>query len=470
MLSLCLFVAAMAVPDATAAGQITAASRQILIEALERMIETGEPHHDSHDQGEILQRAVMAAIAQHDAEVELLATRAAVRVSARIVRPVIAVTDTVPLGLSARFALKLPRQVRYDADVIASLDGGDTIHLGRIAADEETFELAKALPWTARVPGAHHLRLRVLLTYEGDAAPPPEYRDLPELVFAVYDSERESFADARVFLFSPAGVSAQLLDNRLPDMPLALWLNSLLVARGGEPIHEYSWRSFYCDERTREPWLPYRRLDVCSVFLFQLGDALGQIWIRTGRVELAETAVQWLAGTPAVEAIRFIRPVPSETYDLAHLENILDTVPDQWARADVSIKPDDIVITRNQRRPNAAHVSVTIRNNGDTDLYAVYVQFFGGDFEQPSARFFLRDIPRRDAVQIEADVTYPRGYGIAVVQLMPGLTDYSPWIDGPAEDPTPEDNAAFRAINPQRAPAGYVKAIQARCGPRCSGY
>ena len=187
-------------------------------------------------------------------------------------------------------------------------------------------------------------------------------------------------------------------------------------------------------------------------------------------MELTDTSVHWLATAPAFEAVRLLQP-SSESYDLAHLETLLDTSPDQRPLADASIAAADIVITPNRRQANTARVSATIRNKGDVDLHGVYVQFFGGDFEQPSTiRSFLRDIPRRDAVTIELEVAYPRGYGIVVVQLMPELTEYSPWIMSSPEDPEPKNNMAFRAINPQRAPAGFVASIKRRCGDHCRGY
>ena len=472
MLYVCLAALAIAA-SAEAADRSADVDRQALIATLERMIATGEPHHATHDQGELVQRAVSTALAQPDEALEVLAARAAVMVSAQIVRPVIDSNDIVPLSISARLALDLPNPISYRAQVFASVDGGEAMHLGVVNVDQETFELASALPWTARLAGAHHLRLRALVTFEptgGGAVPPPEYRDLPELVYAVYDPAQEFAADARVFLFSPAGTSAQQLDNRLPDMPLALWLNSVLVARGGEPMNEHSWRIWFCDERTKEPKRPYSRLDLCSVVHFQLGYTLVQIWIRTGRIELTDTSVQWLAAAPAFEAVRLMHP-SSESYDLSHLENLLDTSPDLRPRADASIGADDIVITPNSRRANTARVSATIRNKGDVDLHGVYVQFFGGDFEQPSTiRRFLRDIPRHGAITLELDVAYPRGYGIAVVQLMSGLTEYSPWITSSPEDAETKNDMAFRAINPQRAPAGFVASIKRRCGDGCRGY
>jgi hypothetical protein len=474
MLIVFLFVGVIAVPDAEATDRSANVDRQALIATLERMIVTGEPHHSSHDGGELVQRAVEAALTEPDEELELLATRAAALLSAQVFRPVLAASEMVPLSIAARVALKLPHPVHYRAEVSVSVDGGEMVRLGYVDSEQETVDLASALPWTARQAGAHHLRLRALITFQaldGRSVPDPEHRDLPELVYAVYDPRQEPAADARVFQFSPAGMSAQHLDNRLPDMPFALWINSVLISRGGEPIDEYNWRIAFCDERTREPHLQYRRLDVCSVFHFQLAGTLGQIWIRTGRVELTDTSMQWLAGPPAFEAIRFMYSASSESYELSHLENLLDTTPDLWPVPDPSIAPRDIVIAPNRRRPNTARMSATIRNNGDADLYGLYVQVFAGDFDEPSTiRHFLRDIPRRGEVTIEVDVAYPRGYGIAVVQLMPSLTEYSPWITSGPDDPTTDDNSAFRAINPQRAPAGYVAAIKRRCGDKCRGY
>jgi hypothetical protein len=131
MLLLCLFVGAIAA-STEAADRSESADRQALVATLERMIATGEPHHSSHDQGELLQRAVNAALAQSDEEVALLATRAAALLSAQVARPVIAATETVPLAISSRLALNLPYPVDYKAEIVASVDGGETVRLGHI--------------------------------------------------------------------------------------------------------------------------------------------------------------------------------------------------------------------------------------------------------------------------------------------------------------------------------------------------
>src|SRR5262245_44420958 len=95
-------------------------NRRALVAALELRIATGEHVHMSHDQGEWLQRAVDAAIARGDQEIEHLAVRAASPLSASIDRPVSSSDELSGIGFDAQNALRVRRPVAYTARIEAS--------------------------------------------------------------------------------------------------------------------------------------------------------------------------------------------------------------------------------------------------------------------------------------------------------------------------------------------------------------
>ena len=429
-----------------------------LIEALERMAATGEPHHNTHDAGELLQKAVDAALQYANPDVERAAIRAAAQITASVARPVVT-PDSQPVGFSARLALNLPRSVTFTAEISGSIDGGPLVLLGHVQPGAATwFEL----PAAAQLPGAHHLRLRAYIVYEGsgDAAlPEPETRDLPELAYAVYDPSVAAY-DARVFRFSPANVSANALDRGLPDVPFWFWLNTLLVQHGSDPLHEFQWNNFFCDERTKEPYAPNRRLDICAVVLFGVGTiTTGEIWIRTGRIDYSDpNAVQWLASPPTFEALRFVSPESSEVHELWRLEQLLVASPDTWPAPDVSVNGEDIVSTPACGGPKTVRVKATLRNAGDMDARNVYVELLAGDPDTlDTSRHFVVDVPAHGAAELEVEMRCSRGYGLAYVSAFTPLSDYSPVMSG-RDDPTPRNNVSYRIINPERMP----KAMQAQ--------
>ena len=452
----------------------TDAAREQLIAALEQMIATGEPHHGSHDEGDVLQRILDRALERNDPELEQLATRAAASIVATVTRPIVTTDQMAPVHIAARVALKLPRPVSYTAEIYGSLDGAEPVFLGRIDCGKASFDLSRSLPASARVPGPHHVRVRARIVFQapdGGEAPDPEWRNLSELVYAVYDREVDRHDDARLFVYLPRSVSAQQLDRRLPDMPFEYWLNMLLTYRGGESLDDLFWSSQFCNERTKEPGTALRRLDICSVLHFQLGVTVWQLWIRTGRINFGADSVEWLATPPAFEAFRSVHSGNVESSDLSELERFLDAPPEEWPAPDASIAPEDVVITPVQGKRNSVMVAATFRNKGQTNLYGAYIEIIGGDLDRPATvRRFLRDIPRQGAVKIEVEMTVPKGYGIALFQIIPSLSEYSPWIF-PPDEPTLNDLLAYRFINPHRVPPRAIASQKSLCTQiKCRGY
>ena len=473
VVTLFLTLALLVSPPASAAQANSA--RERLIAALEQMIATGEPHHSEHDEGDVLQRALDRALRQDDPELEQLAMRAAASIVATVIRPIVTTDQMPPLHIAARVALKLPHSVAYTADIYGSLDGAEPVLLGRIDCGKASFDLSRSLPVSARVPGPHHLRLQARIIFQvsdGTAAPDPEWRNLSELVYAVYDREVERPDDARLFVYLPRYVSAQQLDWRLPQMPFEYWLNMLLMQRGGEPLDELFWSSQFCSDRTQEPGTRPRRLDICSVLHFQIGTSVWQLWTRTGRINFTADSVEWLATTPAFEAFRLVQGGSTESSDLSELERFLDAAPEDRPVPDASIAPEDVVITPVGGKRNTVTVAATFRNKGRTNLYGAYIEIIAGDFDQPTTiRRFLRDIPAQGSVGIEVDVAVPKGYGMALFQIIPSLSEYSPWIF-PPDQPQSDDLMAYRFINPHRAPPRVIASLKTRLceAMKCRGF
>jgi hypothetical protein len=458
------------------AGPIDAAAREQLMAALEQMITTGEPHHGTHDEGDVLQSALDRALQQHDPELDQLATRAAASIVATVTQPIVTTDQQAPLHVAARVALKLQHPIRYSAEIFCSLDGAQPVFVGTVEQERQSFDLGRSLPAFSMVMGPHHVRLWARVVFhesDGGPVPDPEWRVVAELAYAVYDREVDIPGDARLFIYSPRYVSAQQFDRLLPDMPLEYWLNTVIASRGGELIDPLHWSSHFCTDRTQEPGTPPARRDLCSVLHFQVGYTLWQIWLRTGRISFTEDSVHWLAGPPAFEALHLVQPGGVETSELSELESLLDASPDEARPVpDASIAPEDVVITPVGGKRNTVSVAATFRNKGQTNLYRAYIEIIAGDFDEPTTiRRFLRDIPRNGSVRIEVEVAVPKGYGIALFQIIPYLSDYTPWIS-PPDEPALDDLLAYRFINPHLAPPRYVTSLKSQLctAMKCRGY
>jgi hypothetical protein len=467
-LILAVFAALPAVARSQPAG--SGDDRAAVVAALERLMVTGEPGHRGHDQGSRLQRAVDAAFDRQDAEIQRLARRAARPLIVRITPPVTSTASPPALSLEMRDALRLPQPVTYDVEIHASVDGGE---LFRVNLDSNSgSNISTIFPQYARAPGVHHLRLQARLTYSGEGAHDlgTEVRNLPELVYALYDAEAPDTGDARMFVFRPARFSASRLDADLPALPFEDWLNGVLGQHGTDSDSSRHWQTMWCDERIVEAGAVPRARSVCVVAYFQTGGTVGQIWIRAGRIELTRSAVRWIAETPAFQAVRLRGNETTESDDLSALPALLAMDPAGWPRGDVSVAPEDIVVSSTTSRGiTTVRVAATIRNLGAVDLRGVAVSIVTASSDtEGSNRTFVVDIPKQRSVTIRSERTLTAPYGLVFVQAIQ-LSEHNPfehWMS----DPTPDDAFAFRIVNPKEAPKNFADSIRAKCGTACRGF
>jgi hypothetical protein len=158
---------------------------------------TGEPRHTDHDDGQLLQRAVDDAFRRNDVEIIRLAQRAASPIVPRIGLLISTVDDLPRLDIGTPDVLKLTRPVSSNVDIFASVNGGDSVRIAGLFRAP----IDRVLPPAATKPGLH-IRLRAHITYIAeDTVPPQETRDLPDVVYAIYDPA-ESHDDSRTFVVS----------------------------------------------------------------------------------------------------------------------------------------------------------------------------------------------------------------------------------------------------------------------------
>jgi hypothetical protein len=437
--------------------------RTRVIAALQRLMTTGEPRHIEHDEGQWLQNAVNAAFARHDAEIERLAQRAAMPLLARVTSPVSSTRDLPSLSIEMWTVLKVPKPHTYTAAIAVSVDGGDLVSIGTFSKGQGG-TLRTMLPAIASAAGLHHLRLRAVLTFANGSGLAPETRDLPEIVYALYDERVNKPGDARFFIESVASVSAQRLDGALPPVRFDAWLRQVVLQHGGEGVETPAeWRTAYCDERLLEAGIHPRTRDLCVVADIYVRDGLagvGHVWIRTGRVELTDTDVRWLAETPSFEGL-MLRGVEIET--LSALPDILETPADRWPVGDAAVAPEDMTLTV---RGNSVHVEAVVRNTGTAKLHNVMVMVsITADGTRDVRRNFVVDVPRNGATTVTANLPLLDRYGAVVVHAMEMGEHALPHFF--VVTLTQEDSLAFRIINPAQAPKGYAQWLRAQCGPVC---
>lgn len=461
----CVLAAAAPLAAQTSAAS---SSRAKTIAALECLMLTGNPVHNSHDDRVWLQAAVDAAFARNDKEIIQLARRAASPIVARVMWPVASIHDLAGLELKRVDVLKLPQPVTFTAHLFASIDGGELVPVG---VNSRTGGQSVSMPEEAKLPGLHHLRLQARIVYSGGGMPLPETRNLPEVTYALFDPAVDQPLDARVFLRSAGSARARRLHPDLPDEPFAVWLMRVLSKHSdGKPI-QVDWFGQFCDDRTFELDASPRTKDLCSVGYFELRGIVGQIWIRTGRIELTNTEVKWLVEPPTFEAMRLRRSSVSELNDLSMLPELLTTDPSLWPHPDISIAPEDITVTRVRSRDgDALEVSAIIRNNGTADVSGVEVYLAAGvDGSEGIKDAVVVAVPQRGHVEIKRRLRFSGTFGIVMVHAMQ-ISNHGPH-DSWTPDPTPDDAIAFRIVNPQDAPPGYVARMQKDiCYNVCRGY
>lgn len=438
-----------------------------VIVALETLMITGEPRHTSHDRGQWLQTKVNAAIARGDAEITRLAQRAATPLIAAAQTPVSLLGSNPPVTIEMPVVLTLPTPVTYRADLFASVDGGELVPAGTVSSVTRNGGLDWSLLQSAKKAGLHHIRLRARIVYERSNLS-AETRDLPEVVYAIYDPDSDATFDARFYVASAKSVSAHRLDATLPDVPFAAWLHEVVAPYSDKKTAEEPWRISYCDELSVEAGLPPRRRDLCTVAYFTLTGGWGEIWLRTGRIELADSEVRWLAEGPTVEAIRLRHSDCREVSDgLSALPSLLAAGPSSWPSADLSVAPEDITVTRTA---TSVHIAAVIRNSGNAHARGAEVMIGAvtSAADRGITRSFVVDVPRGATTEIELSVPFSAPYGAVVAQVMQ-ISEHTPH-DSWNPDPTPDDAVAFRIISPQHAPNGFAASLVAQCGPICRGF
>ena len=431
-------------------------TRGRVIAALEQLMTTGEPRHTSHDEGQWLQTEVSAAVARGDAEIRRLAQRAAIPLVARALTPVSPLGSNPPVTIEVPVVLTLPTPVTYRADLFASVDGGELVPTGTVSSVSRNGSLDWSLLPSAKKAGLHHIRLRARIVYERSNLP-AETRDLPEVVYAIYDPEAEARFDARFYVASAKSVSAHRLDATLPDVPFAAWLHEVVAPYSDKKAVEEPWRISYCDELAVEAGLPPRRRDLCTVAYFTLTGGWGEIWLRTGRIELTDSEVRWLAEGPTVEAIRLRHSDCSEVSDgLSTLPSLVAAGPSSWPSADLSVAPEDIAVTRTA---TSVHIAAVIRNSGNANARGAEVMIGAvtSAADRGITRSFVVDVPRGGTTEIELSVPFSAPYGAVVAQVMQ-ISEHTPTTAGIRIE---------RRTTPSRF-ASSARSTRRTGSPRCS--
>jgi hypothetical protein len=464
------FLAATLAASSSAAGERSATSgdhRATVVAALERLMQTGEPLDTEHGEGAWLQTAVDIAFVARDQEIMQLAQRAASPLLTHVASPVSSIRERPAFEVRHRNVLRLAAPVTAEAELFASLDGGELVPVGR--APRAGTSMSLPLPPGALAPGIHHIRVQARIVYKGKGdVPPPETRNLPELTYALYDPERHAADDARMFIHAPIGVRARQFDPSLPDEPFGSWLLGLLAKHSAKPtIH---WAARYCDDRVRESGALPKTRRLCSVGYFEVNGVIGQIWIRTGRIELTDTNVNWLPEAPAFEGFKLLHGSQTEYDTLAELPALLAADPSQLPTGDISVAPEDISIAPVQTTAGPQlEISAIVRNNGPADLRGVQVFVLSTvNGENGPRAAAVVDVPRRGHAVVRQVLPFSGPYGTVLVHALQG-SEHGPF-ESFSPDPTPDDAIAFRIVNAKNAPAGYAARIARDCGGVCRGY
>ena len=444
------------------AAQLMPADRARTIDALERLLETGEPRHASHDEGEWLQAEVDRASAVNDFEIIRLAQRAAAPIVARVDAPASAADQPLLLTIATYKVLQLKAPVGYDAELWASVDGAEPVRLGALAPDQRA-DFDTAVPFAGKSAGLHHLRISARVTFQESSGLPEEMRQLPDIVYARYEAGAKGANDARVFISQAATVSARRLDSSLPKVSFQSWLSSVVTSRGGQFSAE-EWRTAYCEERVVEGAAKPSGRAICAVAYFGAMGTNGTIWIRTGRLEGTGPDVRWHAERPVFEGMRLRG---REYESLASLPGLLSTPADDWPSGDVSVAPEEMTISVDR---GTVRLNAIVRNNGPQPLVGVALAVsYAAGRELGMNRQLVIDLTPHGSKDIEVEFPLLYRYGAVVLQALQIGGEHGPF-ESWSPDPTPEDSVAFRIVNPRQAARGYVEWVKKQCGPPCRGF
>ena len=436
---------------ATASAQTY--TREAALASLERVL-TGEVLHTTYGEGAQLQTAVNAAFERGDARMMRLARRAWRPILPFASRPVGTVAEPPVVTIESRTVLKLPGAATYSAEIFYSLNGGPFIRAGRLEAKDHGVSSLK-LTAAPREPGFHHLRFQARIIYDGVATDlPEERRKLADVSYGVYDPDRGLRPDIAQFVIGPRMMSAYQLDPDLPGVPFLEWVR-WLPREAGARAEDSLWTSVRCPRGPRELEHPPNYGDICALGYLPFG----LVWIRTGRIERYRDGARLLAQAPAVLAVQVTAGTATEVYSLSELPDVLAADPQEWPTVDVSLAPEDIVVTRTGMG-NAAmlDISVTIRNQGRVDARDLLVTMMTANGNE--LYMFHVDVPRRGSTAFKWSERMPWQYGAVLLAV-----DTVARIGMGAvrrEDSTPEILRAFRIVNPAFAPPGYLEWIRER--------
>ena len=448
-------------------------SRTQLVDALERVILTGEPRHVTHDEGQDLDEALKQALASGaDAELQWLATRAAVPIAPAILRPLSSRTRPGALNIRTDRVFTLPWAVEYVADIEGRVDGGPWRTLLRVNAGvSENRSLDKLLPKSAAIaPGFHALSLRARIRYAKLPAglPRQETRDLATVHYGVWGSARSSTDAVRPFFDVAASVSGAQLDPALPDEPLSSWLASLPHDAQAHAVLD--WHTEWCsvhESMSDEKVVP---ADVCVVARREgPRPAFTEIWMKVGALRSDRDLARWVRQTPTLVAAYLVNGVRVRV-PLSAVSNYLAQPIEAWPSARLVVNAAGITVASPIVVPGVSTaLRVLIANMGDADATGVNINVLvASERDLPALhRTFVRTIRAGGTVEIETPVTFPAGYGFVDVMVVPGHDEI-----GPRTDPRGENHHAMAVINQRAAPAGYLQRIcleAGRAADNCAG-
>jgi hypothetical protein len=439
--------------------------RATLITALERLILTGEPSDTSHDDGQLLQWSVDAAILRGDTEIQRLAVRAATPLIPEVGALVSSTQDLPSFGVSSSKRLSVPHPVPYTAVIHASVDGEPFIKIVDVSEGKGGGQrIDRILSEQARQPGFHHVRSRAHLTFSSSSRSWTEDRALADVAYALYDPNKPD-QRARVFLDAARLARARDLDPSL-DVPAEVtidtWLQELLARPETKGERRVEWMLQYCSERTRNAVSVRKSGDLCMVAYMQAQSDLERVWIRTGSLLFEGDGPHWQAFPPSVVGVSTSRR-GAPTSSLSGLARLLATSHDAWPEGDISVAPDDITVAVGRDR--IADINVTVRNTGSADLYGVHLYVGVGDdaAQRLATRDFVIDIPARDTKTVSLAARLQKDYGFVMAHALQA-GEQSPH-DAASFDPTPEDACAIRIVNPRLAPPEFTRGIVESSAP-----
>jgi hypothetical protein len=388
-------------------------------------------------QGELSRRS--------DGPIAVGTRRAAANVELSVSRVVGLGADDISLSVSARPRFDLDEVIPYTVTVFGSADGGGWFRLGEFAGKHECgTKMSKVWPTPMR-NGFHHLELKAEFAFLRTGNTPStesecefqergteasartsdaiavEPRSIPGLSFAISPD-----------LFGGPTALANSLEAGLPEIPLQVWLDSVLTpVRVPTPIKE-SWISDFCRPEetavaTADGWRTIDQLardkprEVCLAFLVSLSD--GRVLeLRLRAATVKQDTGEWSVEAPAfvdlsIGADGKVLEVPF----LSELANAVQTTPQSYPAKDLSIDAWDIRVEPADAKPgDSINIRATVRNLGgrDAPLTSGMVVIKGCCGEPLVVHNFLVDIPLGGSRVVSYQAVMPR-WGWVAVDIMP---------------------------------------------------